>query len=80
MKASLRAERESLSLRKGLMSKTLVRPFLLLSQHPPFSDKEDKTKQGEGESIEEKEAKEGCENKEEEVKSWEEARRGEGVI
>ena len=50
-------------------------------------DKEEKTKQGEGESIEEKEAKEGGENKEEEVKSgekevksWEEAKRGEGVV
>ena len=32
-------------------------------------DKEEKTKQGEGESIEEKEAKEGGENKEKEVKA-----------
>ena len=72
VKASLRAERESLSLRKGLMSKTLVRPFSFIIPTPTLlkqggedqtrrirPDKEEKTKQGEGESIEEKEAKEG---------------------
>ena len=34
VKASLRAERESLSLRKGLMSKTLVRPFSFIIPTP----------------------------------------------
>ena len=62
VKASLRAERESLSLRKGLMSKTLVRPFSFIILPPTLlrqggedqarrirPDKEDRTKQGEGE-------------------------------
>ncbi|MEE0984606.1 MAG: hypothetical protein UH687_03065 [Bacteroidaceae bacterium] len=82
------------------MSKTLVRPFSFIIPTPTLlkqggedqtrrrrPDKEEKTKQGEGESLEEKEAKEGGENKEEEVKSgekevksWEEAKRGEGVV
>ncbi len=81
VKASLRAERESLSLRKGLMSKTLVRPFLLLSQHPPFSDKEDRTKQG-GDQARRRRKHRGEGNKRrrrkqgEGSKSWEEAKRG----